>query len=897
MHDEEIRDPDAILARISEREAARQSGRLKVFFGAVAGVGKTYSMLQAARTVAAGGTDVIVGCIETHGRKETEALLHGLEIQPAKQIYYKGKELSLFDLDRALERRPQLILVDELAYSNPPGSRHEKRWQDVQELLDARIDVFTTLNVQHLESINDIVRQITGIAVRERVPDSFLEQAMDIELVDLPPDELLHRLNEGKVYVPEHAKQAMDNFFRKGNLLALRELALRFVAERVDAQMEDYRKYHSIKHPWPANERILVCVSQSPLSAKLVRAARRMSSSLRAPWIVAYVEPQSSRVIRDADKSQIIETLRLAERLGAQTVELTGKNISDEIIRCATHYNVTKIIVGKPTGPIWRDRFINNIVDDVIRKSGPIDVHVITGEESLPKTALIPYIKAKSRWHNYSRAIGILLVCTIAARVMLPFFDLSNIVMAYILGVVVVATKLGRGPSILSSILSVAAFDFFFVPPYHTFVVADTQYLVTFAVMLVIALVISTLTSQVRDQADAARLRETRTAALYSMSKELATKMEIDEIIEIGMQHVGEVFDSKVGFYGPDPATGKIQFKASSRSPIDEDLGDTAVAEWVHRNQQLAGLNTATLPAAKALYVPLRVGNSSYGALAVCPSNPDLLKSPEQLRLLETFVNQAAFAYERAILSQEAESNRLRVKTEQLRNSLLSSVSHDLRTPLATITGAASSIMNSDIDLEIEAIRELGNEIYKESVRLNKLVSNLLEMTKVESGTLILKRDLLPAEELIGSALGAVDLQGCTIDTYLNENIPLVYADAILLQQVLVNLLENAVKYAPLSSIKIHVYQDSPEAVTFEVTDSGRGIPADRRKLVFEKFYRENPYSGSGAGLGLAICQGIIEAHGGRIWVEEAPEGTGASFKFNLPTIDKQTRTTVTHGD
>ncbi|MGD9681754.1 MAG: DUF4118 domain-containing protein [Candidatus Obscuribacterales bacterium] len=883
MTGETRRNPDAILAQIKQQEAHRLGGRLKIFFGAVAGVGKTYSMLQAARALQSVGVDVVVGWVETHGRKETEALLEGLEILPPARVSYRGRTFSEFDLDAALKRKPELILVDELAHTNIPGCRHEKRWQDIEELLEARIDVFTTLNVQHVESINDIVRQITGVSVRERVPDSFLEQAIDIEMVDLPPDELLKRLEEGKVYVAKQAQHAVENFFRKGNLIALRELALRLLAERVDAQMEDYRKFHKIKHPWPAGERILVCISPSPLSTRLVRAARRMAAPLRAQWLVAYVETPAHSNLPEVDRNRVMETLRLAEQLGGQTLELSGDNISDEVIKCAIHYNVTKIIIGKPRGSGLKDRLLGNVVDDVVRKSGPIDVYVITGDESTVRAPYSPVVSPTSHLSCYLKAAGVIVACTVIARTMLPYFELSNVVMAYILGVVIVATRYGRGPSILSSVLSVAAFDFFFVPPFHTFVVADTQYLVTFAVMLVIAIVISTLTVRVRQQADTAGMRERRTAALYSMSKELASHLEFTEILDIGMQHVSEVFDCKAAVFYQDTQSEKIEVRQCANQALSEEDSDIAVAEWVLRNKQNAGLHTATLPASRSLYLPLRAGDSCLGVLAVCPLGPhSRLKTPDQLRLLETFASQIALSSERARLSIEAETTRLSIKTEQLRNSLLSSVSHDLRTPLATITGAASSIMSSNGTLELHEYQELGEEIYQESVRLNKLVVNLLEMTKVESGTLVLKRDRHPADELIGAAINAVDKNSRKLQALVHEDTPLVFVDAVLIQQVLVNLIENAIKYAPGEPVEITVQPGEQQGVLFEIADRGPGIPRQNKKLIFEKFYREKPNSGSGVGLGLAICQGIVEAHGGRIWVEDRPGG-GSSFKFELP--------------
>lgn len=880
MTEAQRRNPEHYLEQLREQEEDRGKGRLKIFFGAVAGVGKTYGMLQAARALKNEGIDVLVGWVETHGREETAKLLEGLEQIPRKSISYQSKSFEEFDLDAALARKPEVILVDELAHTNITGSRHEKRWQDIQELLEHGIDVFTTVNVQHIESVRDIVAQITNVTVKERVPDSVLEKAFDIELVDLPPDELLQRLKEGKVYIPAQAKHAEENFFRKGNLIALRELALRFTAERVDAQMQEYRKFHRIHYPWPASETIIVCIGPSPLSARLVRAAKRMSNALRADWIVAFVD--TGNMSQEA-KDRVFQTMRLADQLGAQTIELTGNNVGDEIIKCASQYNATKVIIGKSRNPKWKDWLFGNLVDDVVRKSGPIDVYVITGDEAekIPRPASYP--KPVLRWNDYWKATAVMAVCTIVARLMLPFFELANVVMVYILGLVVVATRYGRGPSIFCAFLSVAAFDFFFVPPHHTFAVSDTQYLITFLVMLVIGLVISTLTNQVKRQEEAALLREHRTKALYSMSRELAAQLELDDILTIGMTHISDVFECRVVAFVPGEA-GRLAAKPLESNPLSKDEMDIAVAEWCFKNNQSAGLNTSTLPAAKSLYLPLKGSTRAIGVLAVCPKNSDRFKSPEQLRLLETFANQTALACERALLSDEAESTRIRIKTEQLRNSLLSSVSHDLRTPLATITGSASGIMDDTVCPTAEDCRSLATEIYSESVRLNKLVDNLLNMTKLESGTMTLKCEWLPVDELVGSALAAIpaEMRERSISTTIENPLQMVFADGILVQQVLLNLLENAMKYSPSDSAIVIATSGSDEGVTFEVADRGPGIPQEHHQRVFEKFYRREPALATGVGLGLAICHGIVEAHGGKIWVEDRPGG-GACFKFRLP--------------
>lgn len=877
------RDPEALLSRLKQEELEGKRGRLKVFFGAVAGVGKTFSMLEAAQRLKAQSVDVVVGYIEPHGRQETEALLEGLDILPAKCIEYQGRQIKEFDIDAALVRKPEVILVDELAHTNAPGSRHEKRWQDVQELLETGIDVFTTLNVQHVESLHDVVAQITKVSIRERVPDSLLETAYEIELVDLPPDKLLDRLKEGKVYIAEKAKVAMQNFFRKGNLIALRELALRYTAERVVADMEEYRQAHEIKHPWPASERLLVCVSPNPLAAKLVRAGKRMAEALRAKWTVLYVEGPREAPLPIEDKHRVNQTLHLAEQLGAETLELSGTNVSEQIIKCANQYNASKLIIGKPARARWRELLFGSVVDDVIRLSGPIDVYVITGDEGVVPSSGIRNLKTTSKRSAYASAVLVVTLCTCIAWIMLPYFELSNIVMTYLLSVVIVATRYGKGPSILASILSVAVFDFFCVPPYYTFAVADTQYVITFAVMLVVGLIISTLTVSIKQHAEAARLRETRTAALYSMSRELSSTLDMETLVTIGLRHIANIFDSRTALLLATP-TSELEIAATGVGKYELSDVKVGIAGWVHQNKQPAGLGTNTLPGAEELYLPLLGAHKNLGVLAVRPAREDRFQSPEQLHLLETFANQLALACERAQLSDEAELTRVQIEGERLRNSLLSSVSHDLRTPLASIAGAASSILEGTAGLDPAGRREMLTEIYQEAMRLNRLVSNLLDMTKLQSGTLQLVRELYPVDDVVGAALSRIEdrIKRHVVKTRVPADLPFINVDEVLIQQVLINLLENAIKYAPLGSTIEIAAEVKDDMVVISVADRGPGIKDDQKRTVFESFYRVQPNSSSGAGLGLSICNGIIAAHGGNIWVVDNPGG-GAVFKFSVP--------------
>ncbi|MBS2009811.1 MAG: sensor histidine kinase KdpD, partial [Cyanobacteria bacterium SZAS TMP-1] len=737
--------------------------------------------------------------------------------------------------------------------------------------------------------------QITKVGIRERVPDYLLEHAQKIELVDLPPDELLERLKAGNVYMPEQAKSAMENFFRKGNLIALRELALRYTAERVGAEMEEYRSVHEIKHPWPASERLLVCISGSPHASRLVRAGKRMAEALRAKWTVLYVESPGPYVTSTAtsaeSRNRVVQTLRLAEQLGADTLELSGGNAQEEIINFARQYNASKIIIGKPAKPRWKERLFGSLVEDVIRQSGVIDVYVISGDEGGDLPSQVSQLTATSKSSAYFGAVAIVLLCTVIAKTLPIDFAPANVVMMYLLGVVVVASRYGRGPSILVSVLSVAFFDFFCVPPYYTFAVSDVQYVVTFIVMLVVALTISSLTVISKQQAEAARLRETRTAALYSMSRDLSSTLDLDSLVAIGLTHIGSIFQSQVAILLVDD-DGKLALSAVGEGEfaLAENAVDIGTAGWVHQNKQAAGLGTDTLPGAGELYLPLLGAQKNLGVLAVRPSVENRFISPEQLRLLETFANQLALACERAKLSDDSEHARLQVKVEQLRSSLLSSVSHDLRTPLATIAGVASSIIEASEALDVQQCKKMAGEIYQESMRLNRLVSNLLDMTKLQSGTLKLEREAQPVEEVVGAALSLLEerLADWPVKTHVPEDLPYISVDEILIQQVLVNLLENAAKYSPSGSPIEIAAEATAEGVIVSVADRGPGVASEDKKRIFEMFYRGSfgeQTRATGAGLGLAICGGIIEAHGGRIWVEDRPEG-GSVFKFLVPSVE-----------
>ena len=688
--------PDALLARVQAEEAKQARGKLKIFFGAAPGVGKTYSMLEAARKAGKEGMDVVVGYIEPHCRPETQALVLGLDVLPRLEVAYRGTKLVEFNLDAALALHPQLLIVDELAHTNVsagekgdrsnlperpegcsaqigpvpffPGVAHTKRWQDVLCLLDAGINVYTTLNVQHLESLNDVIFQITGVVVRETVPDSILEQADEVELVDLPPDDLLERLREGKVYIPREAERAVANFFTKGNLIALRELALRRTAERVGEQMDVYRDEHAVHGTWPARERLLVCVGPSPFAERLVRATRRMATSLKAPWVAVHIETQADAELSDADREQLTQTLRLVEQLGGETATLSGQSIAEELIHYARSRNVTKIVVGKPRQPHWKELFRGSLVYELTRKCGDIDVYVISGDPH-PSPALVasPRLLPGQRL-DYFWALVVVAGCTALGVILSPYLDPANLVMIYLLGVVAVSLRLGRGPSILASVLSVAAFDFFCVPPRWTFAVVDKEYLLTFLVMLLTGLVISTLTARVQFQAESARRRERRTAALYAISRELTATQNREQIARIAVQHATAACDVRVAVLLPDPDR-RLAPSGADSAGFALSLHDEAVARWVLEHGQTAGRGTATLPGSEGIYLPLPASRGTVGVLGVIPVNAARTVEVEQLRLLEAFAGLTALALERANLETEAEQIRLDIATGRVRNS------------------------------------------------------------------------------------------------------------------------------------------------------------------------------------------------------------------------------------
>ncbi|MEZ4767377.1 MAG: sensor histidine kinase KdpD [Caldilineales bacterium] len=877
--------PDHLLAAIQSEEQQAARGKLLVFLGYAAGVGKTYAMLQAAQQRRDEGVDVVAACVETHGRVETDALLAGLEIVPRRAVEYRGIVLGEMDVDAVLARAPQLALVDELAHTNAPGARHLKRWQDAEDLLAAGIDVYTTLNIQHLESLNDIVAQITSVVVRETIPDSVLDQAAEVRLVDLPPAELMQRLHDGKVYVPDQARRASDNFFRLGNLTALREISLRRTAERVDDQMRSYMRTMAIPGPWPAGERLLVCVSPSPLSEKLIRSARRLADELNGEWFALYVATPAAGQLSVAARDRLAGHMQLAEMLGARAISLPGKSVGEVVITYARQHNVTKIIAGKPLRPRWQELVRGSLVDQLIRNSGPIDVFVISSAPGLEVEAPRPAPR-RQPWRRYLAAMLLVLGATLLNQLLALAITPTNLVMIYLVAVVAAAVYLGRGPAILASVLSVLAFDFFFIKPRLTFVVEDTQYILTFAGLLIVGIVISTLTARAREQADAAIQRETETAALYELSRDLAAALDQDDILPTITRHVESTFGREVVVLLP-PESGEDRLAIAAASEgLDLPEDELAVADWVYRRAEPAGRNTATLPAASLRYLPLKTARGVIGVLGVAGSDePQRHLSPEQRRLMDAFASQSALALERANLARQARQAEVLQVTEKLQSALLNSISHELRTPLVSITGALSALLEESDALDSQSRQALVENALDEARRLNQLVGNLLDMTRMEAGALAVRKEPCDLQDVIGAALAQMGgrLTDRLIYVDVPADLPLAPLDFVPIVQVLVNLLDNALKYSPPEQPIDIAARTAAGFAEVEVADRGPGIPADDLERVFDRFYRlQRPGSAGGTGLGLSICRGIVEAHGGSI-VARNRAGGGASFVFRLP--------------
>jgi two-component system sensor histidine kinase KdpD len=893
-------DPDLLLARVRESEARAGRGRLTIFFGANAGVGKTYAMLEDALRRRDEGMEVVVGYVELHGRNDTERLLTGLAQLPALNVRFGDSTRREFDLDAALARKPRLLLVDELAHTNlsggDPPPRHEKRWQDIEEVLDAGVDVYTTVNVQHLESLSDVVLQITGVRQLETLPDRIFDEADEIKLVDVTPDDLLQRLREGRIYRASQAEQALGNFFRKGNLIALRELALRKTADRVDQAMREYRQEKSVRAAWAARERILVAVGPDAQGERLVRAGKRIADRLDAVWLVVFVETPDLLRLSEQERNRRIAILRLATSLGAEAITLGGPSASAELLSYARTRNVSRIMVGVPNRPRWRRFFRSSTTGELLESNRDIDVMVIarngSAERSTPPVgpdSVEDYSSDKHRWPRYVSS----LLATAAATALcwgfyrvFPGLGLANLVMIYLLNSALIAVYAGRRAAILSSLVGVAAFDFLFVPPRFSFAVGNVQYVITFIVMLVVALIIGNLNANVRLQARVAGRRERRTSLLYAMSRQLAMARGRDEMAEVAVLHVAQVFTSRAVILFPDEA-GHLTHPRTAVADVSFTGADLGVGQWVFDHLKPAGLGTDTLSGAVGLYLPLAGGERAFGVLGVLPDNPRRVTLPEQFRLLETFAAQIGLAMERADFAAHAQAAVIRAETEAIRNALLASISHDLRTPLATIAGGAATLAgNLDALSDIDR-RALATSVSEEATRMSERVTTLLDLVRLETGALQPRLDLYALEDLVGSALHRLErpLRHHRVRIELPESLPLLRIDGRLIEQVLENLLDNASKYTPADSeiwIRAHL---QTRQVEVSIEDNGPGLPAPDPEILFEKFQRGAPEgSVRGIGLGLAICRTILALHKGRIWAENrAPHG--AAFRLTLPLV------------
>ena len=876
-----ISDLNSIPAGVRASNGDSTRGELRVFLGYAAGVGKTYAMLEAAQRRLSAGADIAVGYVETHQQQETDALLDGLEIISRREKIYRGMTLTEMDVDAVLSRQPQIVLVDDLAHTNIPDSRHPKRYLDIEDLLRKGVDVYTTVNVQHVESLNDIIVQITGITVDETVPDRFFDAVDQIELIDILPEDLLKRLEDGKIYVPEQSERAIRKFFLPGNLAALRELAMRQTARCIDHQMRTYMQTRAISGPWAASERLLVCISSSSLSARLVRTGYRLSRELDAEWFAVFVENPTHASLENTDRHRLNETMRLAERLGARVDTVSGSSVAEALLYYAQHNNITKIIIGQPLRPRWQELLRRSIINKIVRHSGDIDIYVISsGNEPVPSRRT-PSRRLQFDLPAYLQAAGIVLAATLAGVVVniIVTLDPANLVMFYLLAVMVVALRLGYGPSIMSAIAGVVAFNYFFVPLRYTFRVADAQYLLTFLGLFSIGVVIASLTSRTRSQAEVARKREQETTRLYSLSRKLSATVKQEVIIQQIVNHFQQAFQCEVALYLPTEGSLRMVECTEGFQP-DKDKQASAV--WAYEHGQSAGRGTEAISNATVRYVPMEM--AQRGVIGVLALNMEDNKSLEQQRLLDAFAAQSALAIEAVRVGEEAQQARFLREKEKLHTTVLNSISHDLRTPLVSITGTLTSLLDRETHFDERSQHDLLKGAYSEAKRLNRLVGNLLDISRLESGSIKLKRDLCDLSEIIGVARSQLrELLGerqITID--FPDDLPMLPVDLTLLAQVFVNLLDNAMKYSkPDTPIEISACQ-TDKYIQIAVTDQGIGIPEGDFPHVFEKFYRASKVNGqSGSGLGLSICQGIVEAHGGKIWAEKRPEG-GTCFTINL---------------
>jgi two-component system, OmpR family, sensor histidine kinase KdpD len=887
--------PEALL-----QQAQRESrGRLKIFLGAAPGVGKTYEMLATAQAKRREGADLVVGIAETHGRKETEALLEGLEIIPRRRIEYKGRWIEEMDLDAILQRRPKLALVDELAHTNAPGSRHPKRYLDVEELLEAGIDVYATLNVQHVESLNDVVAKITRIRVRETVPDSVIDRADDVEVVDIAPEDLIQRLKEGKVYVPQQAERAVRHYFMAGNLTALRELALRRTAQRVDEQMVTYMRAHAIPGPWATSERVLVGVNEDPSCAALVRYTRRLADRLRASWTAVHVETSRAQRLGDKERDRIAECLRLAERLGGDAATVVAPDVANGVVQYAQANNFTHIVIAKSRRSRWSELVRTSVTHQLIRRAGDISVHVIAEERmregERQKAAPVPE-GAESRerfdFMAYLGSLGLVAAALAVGLVLQQFLAVTNVALVFLTSVLVSAIAYGRWPSVFTSLVSVLAFNFFFLPPLYTFTIADPENVVALFFFAIVAIIASNLTARVRAQAIGARQRAKTTEDLYQFSRKLAGAVTLDDLLWATVYQIALMLKVRVVLLLPEDETITVRAGYPPEDILDE--ADLAAAKWAWESGQPAGRGADTLPGAKRVFLPIRTGRGIVGVVGLDSDRQGPLLPPDQRRLFDALADQAALAIERVNLAQDVERARVAAETERLRSALLTSISHDLRTPLASILGSATSLKKYRRTLEDAAQEELVGTIQEESERLNRFIANLLDMTRLESGTIEPHSELVDLADIVGSALERAKEVVAKHDVRVDfsNDLPMLNIDPVLFEQVVFNLLDNAAKYTPPGSqIQVRGRQEDG-TIRLEILDEGDGIPTSDLERIFDKFYRVHAADRkrAGTGLGLPICRGFVEAMGGKIVAANRDDRRGAVFTITMPVPANQER-------
>jgi two-component system, OmpR family, sensor histidine kinase KdpD len=882
--------PEALLD--AARREEKRAGQLRIFVGAAPGVGKTYEMLSSAHALKKDGYDVVIGVVETHGRKETEALVEGIEVVPRQRIAYRGRSLEEMDLDAIIARHPQIVLVDELAHTNVTGSRHPKRYLDVEEILGHGIDVYSTVNIQHIESLNDVVAQITNVRVRETVPDWVFDRADAVELVDLTPDDLIQRLREGKVYVPRQAERALRHFFSPVNLTALRELALRRTADRVDEQLLTQMRAGAIPGPWAAGERVLVCVNEDPRAAGLVRYAKRLADRLHGPWMALYVEGRRSLQYTEEERDRVADTLRLAEKLGGQaiTIPSAAPRIADDVVTYAESRNVTHIIVGKTSRSRWFEILHGSVVHDLVRRSGNISVHVIAGDaaggEPVPRKTVRTSDGAKAfDPKRYLVALGFVGIALSVSEVIQPWFGIENVDLVFITAVVSVAVRYGLLPSLVASAAASLCYNFFFLPPLYEFTIADPTNIAAFFFFIVMAVIVSNVAARVRTQALSAVSRARTTESLYAFSRKLAGTGTLDDVLWATAYQAALMLKVRVVLLLPEHET--IVLKAGYPPEDTLDDADLAAAKWAWQSNQPAGRGSDTLPGAKRLFLPMRTGRGAVGVVGLDSDKAGPLLTPDQRRLLDALMDQAALAVERVRLVEDLDRARRTVETDRLRSALLTSISHDLKTPLAGILGAASTLRGLSDALDERAKADLLATIIDEAERLNRFIANLLDMTRLESGAIVPNAALHDLGEVVGSALERASkiLAQHRVEVDLATNLPMADIDPVLFEQVLFNLLDNAAKYAPAgSTIRIQSWRDS-DAIGVQVLDEGDGVLPGDLEQIFDKFYRARKvdHVRAGTGLGLAISRGFIEAMHGTISAANRTDRSGAVFTIRLP--------------